>query len=59
MIRARGYARKLGGAPFDPPLHDTFAFITRRNAHLSPAAREFMALAEKRVKALDRRLGAG
>jgi LysR family transcriptional regulator, cyn operon transcriptional activator len=59
MIRARGYARKLGGVPFDPPLHDTFAFITRRNAHLSPAAREFMALAEKRVKALDRRLAAG
>jgi DNA-binding transcriptional LysR family regulator len=47
IIRTRGYARKLTGAPFDPPLYDTFAFITRRNAHLSPAAREFMRLAEK------------
>jgi DNA-binding transcriptional LysR family regulator len=56
MIRTRGYARKLTGVPFDPPLYDTFAFITRRNAHLSPAAREFMALAEQRVEALGRRL---
>ena len=38
------------GVPFDPPLYDTFAFITRRNAHLSPATREFIALAEKRVR---------
>jgi DNA-binding transcriptional LysR family regulator len=52
MIRSRGWARKLAGVPFDPPLYDTFAFITRRNAHLSPATREFMRLAEKRVEAL-------
>jgi DNA-binding transcriptional LysR family regulator len=56
MIRSRGYARKLAGVPFDPPLYDTFAFITRRNAQLSPAGREFIALAEKRVAALERRL---
>ena len=29
-----------------------FAFITRRDAHLTPAARAFMALAERRVQAL-------
>jgi DNA-binding transcriptional LysR family regulator len=58
MIRARGLARKLAGVGFDPPLNDTFAFITRRNAHLSPAAREFMKLAEKRVRALERQLRA-
>jgi DNA-binding transcriptional LysR family regulator len=52
MIRSRGLARKLAGVPFDPPLYDTFAFITRRNAHLSPATREFMRMAEKRVDAL-------
>ena len=40
---------------FDPPLYDTFAFITRRNAHLSPAMREFIRLAEKRVEALQPR----
>jgi LysR family transcriptional regulator, cyn operon transcriptional activator len=52
MIRSRGLARKLAGVGFDPPLHDTFAFITRRNAHLSPATREFIRLAERRVEAL-------
>ena len=56
MIRARGLARRLKGVRFEPPLQDTFAFITRRNAHLSPATREFMRLAEKRVQALQRRL---
>jgi hypothetical protein len=52
MIRTRTYARKLTGVPFDPPLYDTFAFITRRNAHLSPATRAFMELAAKRMEAL-------
>jgi DNA-binding transcriptional LysR family regulator len=56
IIRARGYARKLTAVPFDPSLYDTFAFITRRNAHLSPAAREFVRLADKRVQALQRRI---
>ncbi len=58
MIRTRGYARKLSGVAFDPPLYDTFAFITRRNAHLSPATREFIRLAEKRVQGLQRQLTA-
>jgi len=56
IMRSRGFARKLTGVAFDPPLYDTFAFITRRNAHLSPAAREFMRLAERRVQGLQRRL---
>jgi DNA-binding transcriptional LysR family regulator len=56
MIRTRGYSRKLAGVPFDPPLYDTFAFITRRDAHLSPATREFIRLAEKRVQGLQREL---
>jgi hypothetical protein len=30
----------------------TFAFITRRDAHLSPATREFLAMAERRARAL-------
>ena len=58
MIRTRGFARKLAGVAFDPPLYDTFAFITRRNAHLSPATREFIRLAEKRVQGLQRRIAA-
>src|SRR3954470_7202444 len=31
----------LGSVALPPPLHDTFAFITRRQAHLSPATRAF------------------
>jgi DNA-binding transcriptional LysR family regulator len=45
----RVFARRLGFIGFDPPLYDTFAFIHRRNAHLSPATRAFMRLAEKRI----------
>ena len=36
----------------DPPLYDTFAFVTRRNAHLSPATRAFMDLAQQRIDAM-------
>ena len=39
MLAARGFPRRLGTASFDPPLYETFAFITRRDAHLSPATR--------------------
>jgi DNA-binding transcriptional LysR family regulator len=58
IVLTRGYGRKLFGAPFDPPFHETFAFIQRRNAHLSPAVREFIRLAERRVAALEKRLAA-
>jgi LysR family transcriptional regulator, cyn operon transcriptional activator len=51
-LAGRADKRKLLTAPFDPPVYETIAFITRRNAHLSPATREFMKLAEKRVQAL-------
>jgi len=54
----RSFARRLHTVGFDPPVVDTFAFVTRRNAHLSPATRAFMALAEKRLVALARRSGA-
>jgi LysR family cyn operon transcriptional activator len=52
VLVTRGYAGTLESVPFDPPLYDTFAFVTRRNAHLSPATRAFMALAERRVAAM-------
>jgi DNA-binding transcriptional LysR family regulator len=52
VVVTRGFARKLTSVSLDPPLYDTFAFITRRNAHLSPATRAFMELAEKRVAAM-------
>ena len=52
----RGFARRVGTVSFDPPMFDAFAFIHRRNAHLSPATRAFMSLAEKRVTGLVQRL---
>jgi DNA-binding transcriptional LysR family regulator len=58
IVTARGYSRRLGAVSLDPPLMETFAFITRRNAHLSPTTRAFMAMAEKRVQALARRFEA-
>jgi DNA-binding transcriptional LysR family regulator len=49
VLVTRGYARTLTTVSLDPPLYDTYAFITRRNAHLSPATRVFMDLAERRI----------
>jgi LysR family cyn operon transcriptional activator len=40
-------ARKLHQAPFDPPIYQSYAFITRRNARLSPSTRVFMEMADK------------
>jgi DNA-binding transcriptional LysR family regulator len=48
----RTWARRLKTTPFDPPMYDTFAFITRRDAPLSPATRAFMGLAARRIEAL-------
>jgi DNA-binding transcriptional LysR family regulator len=48
----RRVPKRLGWVPFADPVYDTFAFINRRGARLSPAAREFMALAEERMTAM-------
>lgn len=56
VVIGRGYGRRLGSVPFDPPLYDTFAFITRRNAHLSPATRALITIAERRIEHLAKRL---
>lgn len=56
VVIGRGYGRRLGSVPFDPPLYDTFAFITRRSAHLSPATRALIQIAERRIDQLAKRL---
>jgi DNA-binding transcriptional LysR family regulator len=58
VLASRGFTRRLSTVSFAPPLYDTFAFITRRDAHLSPATRAFMAIADRRVRALARRFEA-
>jgi DNA-binding transcriptional LysR family regulator len=52
VLVTRGFKARLRSIALDPPMYDTFAFVTRRNAHLSPATRAFMALAERRIAAL-------
>lgn len=49
-----GVPGRLGWVPFAEPWHDTFAFVSRRGARLSPAAREFVALAEARLREMVR-----
>jgi len=58
VLAARGFSRRLATASLDPLLYVPFAFITRRDAHLSPATRAFLGMAERRVQALARRFAA-
>src|SRR5919107_1034452 len=46
VLVTRGFESSLASVSLDPPLYDTYAFVTRRNAHLSRASRAFLALAE-------------
>ncbi len=48
--------RTLGWAPFAEPIHDTFAFVSRRGSRLSPAAREFVLVADACLTAFAQRL---
>jgi DNA-binding transcriptional LysR family regulator len=52
VLVTRGFDRSLGSVSLDPPLYDTYAFVTRRNPHLSPATRALLELAERRVAAM-------
>jgi DNA-binding transcriptional LysR family regulator len=52
VLATRGFSRSLSSVSLDPPLYDTYAFVTRRNAHLSPATRVFLELAERRLEAM-------
>jgi DNA-binding transcriptional LysR family regulator len=46
LIDGLGYGDRRASVRLDPPLHEAFAFISRRNARISPATRALMALAE-------------
>ena len=47
---SRQGARGLHFASFAEPLYDTFAFIARSDAPLSPAARAFVEIVERRLE---------
>jgi DNA-binding transcriptional LysR family regulator len=48
----RRLPRALGWVPFAEPVYETFAFISRTGAALSPATREFLRFADARLRAL-------
>lgn len=52
VLRTMRGARSLQATPFDDPLWETFAFIARRDAPVSPATRAFVALVERRLERL-------
>jgi DNA-binding transcriptional LysR family regulator len=52
LLDRLGYGDRLHSAPLDPPLHETFAFIARRNVRPSPATRALMTLAERHLAAI-------
>ena len=56
LALGRRLPKALGWIPFADPLYDTFAFVWRREAQLSPATRAFVALAEERLGRLAREL---
>lgn len=53
LARSLGYMDRLHAVSMDPPLHETFAFITRRDAHMSPATRVLIELATKHLARLE------
>ena len=55
LVDVLGYRDRLATVALDPPLHETFAFIQRRNARLSPATRALMTLAEQHLTSLTSR----
>jgi DNA-binding transcriptional LysR family regulator len=52
LLDVLGY--ELAAVPLDPPLYESFAFIQRRNARVSPATRALMTLAEQHLEMLTR-----
>jgi len=52
VLRTMRSARSFHSASFEDPLWETFAFIARRDAPVSPATRVFVELVERRLERL-------
>ena len=52
VLRTMRGVRSLHHAPFAPPMWETFAFIARRDAPVSPATRALVELVERRLERL-------
>jgi len=57
-LRRGALPSALGYVSFDPPLVEHFAFVSRRDAPLSPATRELIALAERQLADMETRWAA-
>ena len=55
LLDGLGYGDRLACVPLDPPLHEAFAIISKRNARLSPATRALMTLAQRHLEHLSGR----
>jgi LysR family transcriptional regulator, cyn operon transcriptional activator len=53
LLDVLGYGDRLAAVSLDPPLHEAFAFVQRRNTRLSPATRALMTLAEQQLASLS------
>ena len=51
IARGGGMSKRIGWVPFADPIMITLAFVTRRDAPLSPAARVMVELVEERLRA--------
>jgi hypothetical protein len=56
IVANRRFPAALRGVEFRPRMFDTFALITRRGAHVSPATRMILRAAEDHLDALRRRM---
>jgi DNA-binding transcriptional LysR family regulator len=56
IVGNRRFPAALRGVEFRPTLVDTFAFITRRGAHVSPATRMVLGAAERHLDTLRERM---
>jgi DNA-binding transcriptional LysR family regulator len=45
LLAATDTGNRLGWAPLDPPMFETFAFVTRSGGRLSPATQEMIRMA--------------
>jgi DNA-binding transcriptional LysR family regulator len=52
VLRTMRGVRSLHHAPFSEPMWETFAFIARRDAPVSPATRALVELVERRLERL-------
>jgi LysR family cyn operon transcriptional activator len=52
LVELLNLTDRLGSVSLDPPLHESFAFVTKRSVNLSPATAALIEMAQERLAAL-------